>query len=401
MGISPAQVFERPTADHIWLGAAQKAALAYLSHPAPGCTKLLLGPSSCGKSTVVDRYLSTIENTVFFRSNKSWTNATELLDSLLDSPIVCDFQGADDERREQFRAYLSEKYWLGKDVLLVIDNAEHLTTSGWQEICRLSLMLFDDGVSRADVLVVGHSNFQEFLKSIKAFEMTEIPLSVHKMPALNPSEAELYVKHRMRSVGLPDSIFSATSLNRIGELSAGSFNTANLLCQISLGLLKRRSVTIIDDKLVQDANNVLNNSGNVASARKFLAPDDHRYTGEVVLRRSGTLCGRYKLLSRTLVGRGPRNHIRLESPDVSRVHGAIFSDRDDFFVEDLGSINGIAVNGEIQKKIKLSDRDVISVGPFQLTFVAPLSKGRPLQRKSAIRADGSSLKINHADANTG
>ena len=49
--VSPARVFARPTADEIWLGAAQQAALSQLSRPAQ--IRVIVGPPSSGKTTLL------------------------------------------------------------------------------------------------------------------------------------------------------------------------------------------------------------------------------------------------------------------------------------------------------------------------------------------------------------
>ena len=48
--VSPARVFARPTADEIWLGPSQQAALSQLSRPAP--IRVIVGPPSSGKTTL-------------------------------------------------------------------------------------------------------------------------------------------------------------------------------------------------------------------------------------------------------------------------------------------------------------------------------------------------------------
>ena len=50
--LSPARVFARPTADPIWLGPAQRAALSQLSREAR--IRLLVGTPSSGKSTLLN-----------------------------------------------------------------------------------------------------------------------------------------------------------------------------------------------------------------------------------------------------------------------------------------------------------------------------------------------------------
>jgi hypothetical protein len=53
--VSPARVFARPTADQIWLGPSQRAALSQLSRPAQ--VRLIVGPGSCGKTTLAYYHL--------------------------------------------------------------------------------------------------------------------------------------------------------------------------------------------------------------------------------------------------------------------------------------------------------------------------------------------------------
>src|SRR5215831_16613597 len=50
--VSPARVFARPTADQIWLGPAQQAALSQLSKGTR--IRALVGPPSSGKTTLLN-----------------------------------------------------------------------------------------------------------------------------------------------------------------------------------------------------------------------------------------------------------------------------------------------------------------------------------------------------------
>ena len=58
--VSPARVFARPAADQIWLGPAQLSALSQLSRPAR--VRLLVGPPSSGKSTILNHLAARVRN---------------------------------------------------------------------------------------------------------------------------------------------------------------------------------------------------------------------------------------------------------------------------------------------------------------------------------------------------
>lgn len=56
---------------------------------------------------------------------------------------------------------------------------------------------------------------------------------------------------------------------------------------------------------------------------------------------------------------------------VSRRHAQIRREDDDFVVEDLGSQNGIKVNGQVTHRNLLRDGDRITFGSVEFTFRAP------------------------------
>jgi pSer/pThr/pTyr-binding forkhead associated (FHA) protein len=66
-----------------------------------------------------------------------------------------------------------------------------------------------------------------------------------------------------------------------------------------------------------------------------------------------------------LVGRDPRCDARIDSSRVSRVHCYLARHRDGVAVRDLGSTNGIRINGLRVGAGLLRDGDLLSVGEFQ------------------------------------
>jgi pSer/pThr/pTyr-binding forkhead associated (FHA) protein len=69
------------------------------------------------------------------------------------------------------------------------------------------------------------------------------------------------------------------------------------------------------------------------------------------------------------IGRKEGNTIRLTERNVSRRHARLFRDDGAFFVEDLGSYNGVKVNGRrIEAPVRLNDGDHILIGDYQLAL---------------------------------
>jgi len=72
---------------------------------------------------------------------------------------------------------------------------------------------------------------------------------------------------------------------------------------------------------------------------------------------------------RISIGRASDNEMRLEAPFISRHHCQILTVGAVSTVEDLGSVNGIAVNGKLVKRHVLQHADQIVVGEHVLTYV--------------------------------
>lgn len=64
----------------------------------------------------------------------------------------------------------------------------------------------------------------------------------------------------------------------------------------------------------------------------------------------------------TTIGRGLDNDIQLPSEHVSRHHARIYNLPESCTIEDMGSTNGVLVNGELQTSCVLKDGDKVQIG---------------------------------------
>ena len=75
-----------------------------------------------------------------------------------------------------------------------------------------------------------------------------------------------------------------------------------------------------------------------------------------------------RLADETIVGRLPECDLTLDEPSVSRRHAKIARDADDWRITDLGSTNGVKVNGERVATADLQHGDRIELGSARLAF---------------------------------
>ena len=69
-----------------------------------------------------------------------------------------------------------------------------------------------------------------------------------------------------------------------------------------------------------------------------------------------------------IIGRDPASDIFLNDVTVSRRHARIFFEKNEAFIEDLGSLNGIFVDGKRVEKAHLKPGAEIQIGKFKLVF---------------------------------
>ena len=72
-----------------------------------------------------------------------------------------------------------------------------------------------------------------------------------------------------------------------------------------------------------------------------------------------------------VIGRSKDSDIRVSDPNISRRHAEIRQEGTTFWIVDLDSTNGVAVNGRALKRAKLDDEDRITLGSSELVFRRP------------------------------
>ena len=78
----------------------------------------------------------------------------------------------------------------------------------------------------------------------------------------------------------------------------------------------------------------------------------------------------------TILGRSPECHVSIEDPLVSRQHARVRIDGDSALVEDMGSRNGLRVNGRpVRGATELADGDRLRIGTQELVFCRVTTSG--------------------------
>jgi len=71
---------------------------------------------------------------------------------------------------------------------------------------------------------------------------------------------------------------------------------------------------------------------------------------------------------RTVIGRSRDCDVHIEDPSASRRHAEVRQEGTAYWILDLGSTNGVTVNGRRQQRAQLQNEDRITVGSTELVF---------------------------------
>jgi pSer/pThr/pTyr-binding forkhead associated (FHA) protein len=108
-------------------------------------------------------------------------------------------------------------------------------------------------------------------------------------------------------------------------------------------------------------------------------PSDDTSEGQTILVPLAALIAERGVLSQTeyqlgavnYLGRAEDNQVQITRPGVSRKHAVITAASGGFQLKDLGSQNGVVVNGERVTERKLTDNDRIEIADVSLVFRSP------------------------------
>ena len=94
------------------------------------------------------------------------------------------------------------------------------------------------------------------------------------------------------------------------------------------------------------------------------------------------------------LGRANENDLSVDDPEMSRKHAVFKRSREGCAVEDMGTSNGTAVNGQTVQRAVLKHGDVVKIGEVEITYAettrAPSSLG-PVEYASQLKAFGTPM----------
>jgi type II secretory pathway predicted ATPase ExeA len=347
-----------------------------------------VGPSSSGKTTLL-QYLSTQLHSaaVVLQCRGDREDAAGVLASLLLSADLAPWDLSEIEQRNLLTVFLQQRHSQNRRVLLLVDDAQNLEPPALEELERLLAFKVDKKPAFELVLAgpaVVAKHWQEARSRVTTGEVL-----VHTLEPASQEDLIGYLDWRLGRFEM-QRLMTPVALQMIARLSGGRYAAADVLCQMSLLLLRQLALERADARVVRQAVTTLlaRQSAKLETDKPSGAeqPFDAPPHGHVVVSRGGKVISRVALRQRTLIGRSEHNDVCLPSPYLSRHHAVIVGTPQGYYLVDLNSVNGVLLNGRRIERTVLCDEDVLGIGPFRLKLQVPesLTQGSPLPAEASL-----------------
>jgi general secretion pathway protein A len=225
-----------PNPDYLYLSPKHKNALSCLEYGLNDNVGfiLLTGEIGSGKTTLI-RYLlnnmdSSIVPSVIFNTN---VTAEEFFIFVMQSFDLKYRLKNKAKNLEHLYKFMLEQYVVGKQVLLIIDEAQNLSDATLEEIRLLSNFQSDDRLL-LQIILVGQPELQARFKNPSLVQFARRIAVNYHLQALTGAETRNYIVFRLKKAGGKPDTFSADAIDAIFRASRGIPRTINLLCDSAL-----------------------------------------------------------------------------------------------------------------------------------------------------------------------
>lgn len=253
-GLTSAPFSIAPNPDFLYLSPRHAEALAHLRYGLgdAGGFVLLTGEVGTGKTTVSRCLLQELDENaeVAFILNPTLSEL-ELLAAICDE-LKIRYKKSDASLKllgDKIKQRLLKNHQLGKQTLLIIDEAQHLQPAVLEQL-RLLTNLETNTRKLLQVILIGQPELQELLKRNDLRQLAQrITARYHLLP-LNQHEVQQYVSYRLKVAGCERPIFNDAAIKKLYQLSGGIPRLVNLMADRALLAAYSQQQALVNDKLV-------------------------------------------------------------------------------------------------------------------------------------------------------
>lgn len=352
---------------------------------------VITGEIGTGKTTVLNAALEQLGSSyVVARVSHTTLSDIELLQALLSVFGIPDYGTKKVKLLDKLREHFLEQHLAGRHVVIIVDEAQHLSPAAIEELRLLS------GIDSQDrrivsIALTGQPALDEVIDQESLAPLRQRTRLRQRLRPMDEVDTAGYIRHRLKVAGGDaDAIFDPDTLPEIHRLTLGTPRLINTLCDSALMVCRVDGKSRVD---VETLTSVVKDLG-----WRWSEPAEHRSgdadesvstppraNGHASHEAAAAQGPRDRVWVRAYsggklvakapvdrfpftIGREPGNSLVLAEKEISRRHALINRVGKTYIVEDLHSVNGVLVNAKRCDTAVLHSGDVITVGLVNLIF---------------------------------
>lgn len=366
---------------------------------------IVTGEIGIGKTTILNTVLEELgPQYVTAKLVHTTLSHIELLQALLSEFGMPNYKKKKVLLLDTLRSYFLQQQQAGKHVVIIVDEAQNLSSSALEELRLLSCI--DTSDQRiVSIVLTGQPSLDDLLDAPGLTQLRQRARLRQRLDAMQESETRDYIRHRLQIAGgNVDEIFEPETLPEIHRLTGGIPRLINTLCDTALTACMvenqpRVTLETVDNVVHELRWQWFEEQNQKSGGRDAPTPSSPGRENHVSLMvyRSGQLVDQVDAVNFPCVlGRSKANDVVIIDNEVSRRHALIDCIGGIFVVEDLNSRNGILVNHKPRGRALLRSGDIITLGHVDVVFY--------VEKRSAITKTVTEQAIKHAsiaDEDTG
>ncbi|MBC7983913.1 MAG: FHA domain-containing protein [Candidatus Obscuribacterales bacterium] len=355
---------------------------------------VITSEAGMGKSMLIGRLLADLDERVLIAhvEPRSDDGPQEFLLAVLQEFGMQLGSSDRSDRRRLLGRFLSHQYSMNRLCLLVVEGVQSLRPKVLEELLAIAEMAVDNR-RIVKLLLLGNASLHHVIDAPRMATLSDGRVPRLTIDSFSEDQVAAYVVHRLRAAGSADAdaLVPAALMTSIHRYSGGRPRLINSLCEAAMNHAFAAGEARVTETALTEAASKLHVRPNT---EKSAASSDSQASAGLpipeqallVLTIQGGTDGVIPLhANRILIGRAETADVRIDSAFVSRYHALIvrepsgdassvaglgaLSGRD--LLIDLGSTNGVLVNGKLVVRHLLKHRDLIQVGPARITYLNP------------------------------
>ena len=335
----------------------------------------LLGESGVGKTTLLHALAQECQGSMSVaRVQQPNLTPEELASTLAEQFNLPPEDQAPRDAVSLLTRFASEAAGRGRTVVILVDEAHHCSA-----VLLRKLLLFATRTPAPLIVLAGDATLRNSLTHLDLQDSATPPIQSMELPRLTMAQISGYLDYRLNIAGNDGRrLFDPETIAEIWRYTGGTPQLINTLCDSAMMLAEAHSmprVGVVEIReAVQELNWVEFSARNISPAPiespGFSGPVPAAHANSLALevRCNDQFVRRMVLVPGCLVvGRDADVGLRLNSRFISRRHCQLVTTADQSIIEDLGSANGILVNGSRIHRHRLSPGDKIEMGDYTLT----------------------------------